>query len=967
MKCNTILEQGRSVALTACALLIGASVMQSCKDDDLILTGQPSWLGNSIYERLQDEGNYKYTLRLIDDLGETDVLSHTGSRTLFVAADSAYEDWFKDNKWGVSKYEDLTLPQKKLLLRNSMIDNAYLLELMSNETAEGDASTPEWGRTMRRTTSASAYDSVYVMTPAEMPENAYWASKRGGHDIRILKDVTEAPMIHFLPAYLENHKITKEDLNLLTNGRATSINEAWVNGVKVVNSGDPAKKKIDYDVTCKNGYIQKVERVIESSPNMAQLVHNDAETSLWSRFLNRYAIPYFDKTLWQDYNKNFKNSDSLFVLRYAAKSYYNGSAKTTIDRNSYSSSSDNGKYVYNDERTNTKTVVPYDELLRFDPGWNQYIDDNQQNTLHNDAGMMIVPTDDAVKAWWNGPGKSLQDEYGTLDNVPTAIITELINVNMIPTFSTYVPSKFGSVLNDAKEPLGITKGDVVQCYMGCNGVVYKVNKVFTPALFASVAYPALAHASTMNIVYDAIDRLNFKPYLLSMDSKYALILPSNNAMQTILDPASLGRSKTEEGGAVTETPYIVSYVFNPEKQQIEATRYKATVDDNGDVIQGDKLGDIDIAGTHKTYRNRLDNAMMNMMIIVIPDKDKTVEDYVKEGYSYFKTKGGGLIKVTKYGDKLQFQGGWQVEHNHAIPAVDRYDMDNGSSYIVDDMVPAASQKSVYTTLQEHPEFSKFLTMMENDYNNLLINKLSNKYSAGQSWVNSKNLRLLDNYNYTIYVPTNDAIEALQAEKILPTDEELDREGYDAKTGADPKLDSICLAEKWYDESLSEAKKIDVRKKVAETLTTIMTDFIRYHVQDHSVAIGMVPDVEEDENGNKKVYKNHTSYESMKRDLETGRFIPLEVNYTNSAMTVKDNTVKDANGKVIKAGVTHNVVTSNGLYNLQCREYWFDGANTNLNAPLFMSSDVVVHQIDGVLLSDVKKPWRDIVKEALGIE
>ena len=65
--------------------------MQSCKDDDLILTGQPSWLGNSIYERLQDEGNYKYTLRLIDDLGEKDVLSHTGSRTLFVAADSAYE------------------------------------------------------------------------------------------------------------------------------------------------------------------------------------------------------------------------------------------------------------------------------------------------------------------------------------------------------------------------------------------------------------------------------------------------------------------------------------------------------------------------------------------------------------------------------------------------------------------------------------------------------------------------------------------------------------------------------------------------------------------------------------------------------------------------------------------------------------------------------------------------------------
>lgn len=967
MKCNTILEHGRSVALTACALLIGASVMQSCKDDDLILTGQPSWLGNSIYERLQDEGNYKYTLRLIDDLGEKEVLSHTGSRTLFVAADSAYDAWFNGgNKWGVSKYEDLTLPQKKLLLRNSMIDNAYLLELMSNETAEGDAATPEWGRTMRRTTSASAYDSVYVMQPEEMPDNAYWASKRGGHAIRILKDVTEAPMIHFLPAYLSNHKITVEDLNLLTNHRATSLNEAWVNGVKVVNSGDPDKKKIDYDVTCKNGYIQKVERVIESSPNMAQLIYQDEDMSTWAHLLDRYAVPYFDKTLWQDYNKNFKNNDSLFVLRYAAKSYYNGSSKTTIDRSNYDSSSDAGKYVYNDERTNQKTVIPYDELLRFDPGWNQYIDDNQQNTLHNDAGMMIVPTNQAVLDWWNGPGKSLQDEYLTLDNVPTPIMTELVNVNMIPTFSTYVPSKFASVLNDAKEPLGITKDDVVKCYMGCNGVVYKVNKVFTPALFASVAYPALAHASTMNIIYSIIDGRTFKPYLLSMDSKYALILPSNNAMQYVLDPASFGRSTTTDD-VKTETPYILEFTFNKEKQQVECVRYKSTIGDNGEITKGEKLGELGNSSALTTYKNRLYDNMMNSLIIVIPDKNMTIEKYIDAGYSLFKTKGGSLLKAAKVGGKLQFQGGWQIEHNRNIPAADRYDMDNGSSYLVEDMVPTASQKSVYLTLQEHEEFSKFLTMMKNDYCSMTNSLLNNKYSAGQSWVNSENLTLLDNYNYTVYVPTNEAIQALQDEKILPTDEELDRGDFDEKTKKDPKLDEICIAEGWYPEGANDTKKAEIRATVVATLKTILSDFIRYHVQDHSVAIGMVPDVEVDEAGNVTSYKSHTSFESMKRDLETGRFIPLEVNYTNNSMTVKDNTVKDANGNVIKAGVTHHVVTSNNLYNLLCREYWFDGKTTEINASLFMASDVVVHQIDGALLSGVKRPWREIVKEALGIE
>ena len=148
--------------------------MQSCKDDDLILTGQPEWLGNSIYERLQDEGNYKTMLRLIDDLDQKEVLSHTGSRTLFVASDSAFDAWFKSNTWGVSRYEDLSDAKKKMLLKNSMINNAYLLELMSNGKAQGDAATPEWGRTMRRESSTEIYDSVYVMPLDSMPKVKYW-------------------------------------------------------------------------------------------------------------------------------------------------------------------------------------------------------------------------------------------------------------------------------------------------------------------------------------------------------------------------------------------------------------------------------------------------------------------------------------------------------------------------------------------------------------------------------------------------------------------------------------------------------------------------------------------------------------------------------------------------------------------------------------------------------------------------
>ena len=41
MKQKQIVRQGRRVAIVACGLLMSAWSLQSCKDDDLLLTGQP--------------------------------------------------------------------------------------------------------------------------------------------------------------------------------------------------------------------------------------------------------------------------------------------------------------------------------------------------------------------------------------------------------------------------------------------------------------------------------------------------------------------------------------------------------------------------------------------------------------------------------------------------------------------------------------------------------------------------------------------------------------------------------------------------------------------------------------------------------------------------------------------------------------------------------------------------------------
>ena len=851
--------------IAACGLLIGTSALQGCKDDD-VLTGQPSWLGNSIYERLDEDGNYKTMLKLIDDLGQHEVLSHTGSKTLFAANDEAFQKWFGNNSWGVSSYDKLSLAQKKLLLNNSMVNNAYLIELLSNGRPQGEDNHPEEGRTMRRLTATSVYDSVQIMKPDQMPNTEVWAKfKDNGRSIPILKDASAAPMIHFLPAFMKYNKFTNNDLDVLTNHQANDINEAWVNGKKVV----------ERDITCKNGYIQKVEKVIESSSNMADIIHQNADMSHWAKLMDRFCAPYYTAEGTREYNRLYNNQDSVYVLRY------------------YSDFSGDG------ENLSTPDGKAITAKLPFDPGWNQYVSTSGDANMNYDAGAMIVPTNEALNNWWDNEGKDLKTEYGEIDSLPDATLAKLIKVNMLPVFTEAIPSKFDLILNDAKEPIGIKVEDVQSCFMGCNGVVYMTNKVFTPAEFQSVAYPALAHPTYMNVIYWAIDQLNFLPYLLSMDSKYSLILPSNDAMLWYIDPYTYG---SEKNGM--EAPNVLAFWYDPTRSdagKVRAWRYECTVDENGQITIDESITRKEV--TDRDVINDCLKRLMDQLIIV---------GNIEDGHEFYKSKGGTPIRVFKDDkNRLSFAGGWQIRHNQGLPvnSDDIYQKNNGKSYIINDQMPLTTDQTVYLTLENNEEFSKFLELMDYDIADLFATTVTkNNYSAGMQKKGSKNLKLLDNYNYTIYVPTNSAIQKLIDDGLLPTWED-----YEAQT-----------EEVWGSEELAAQAQAMIKD--------IIVSFIRYHVQDHAVLIGMAPENDKYEN----------SFETMRRNLETGRFFPLIVNNEGGQMWVKD-----------VLGNKRNVVKTNGLYNRICREYWFKSTGV-----CYMASDAVIHQIDGVLLPEEMTPWKD---------
>lgn len=787
---------GRLASSTGVVLLV-ASALTSCEDD--LLTGTPSWLGSSIYDELQERGTFTQTLALINDgvLAEDNypsMLQRTGSKTLFVANDAAWERFWKENKWGARKMSDLTDAQKKLLFKSAMINNAYLLELMSN--IPGDP--PVTGSCMRRQTSASVYDSVPRIYPKDMPETAYWDKYRDRTEGMLLMDDagTSQPMIHFLPAYMRSNNITADDYRILTNGEVNSINDSYVNG----------KKVIEADITCQNGYIQVLEDVPVPLDNMAAIIRSKDQFSLFSKLMNRYCRPVYSSSLSTEYNRLYNNgtgvNDSVFTLRY-----FNDAA------NSAMTADEDGNAV--------------GTLLRFDPAWNWYVVSNNEGiTASMDAGVMLVPTNQALEDYFEGAGKALKDRFQTWDGIPDNVLEPMISNLMLTSFRTSVPSKFASVTNTQNELMGLTPNDVDSCFIGCNGVVYQVNRVFIAPEYQSVFFPVMVRENDLGMMYRTVKFMvpDFEAYLLSMGSQYSFIIPSDNAMLSYIDPVSYGKRQ----------PTIWEfYKDETNDQNIKARAYEYNLEtgEKGALLATSKQP------TTTQIQNRLRDIMDNHIVVGLFNNDQT----------YYTNKAGGPIVISHLGtDQMTVAGSYQVEKGTVCQVDSIYNMTdggNGCSYVVEESPLMTTTVSPYKALSQNPEYKEFFDLMGES--SFMASAVDGHVTIDQA------VNFFNNFHYTIYVPTNESIRELIDNKKIPTWAEIEELQNDEEMDMD-KRDSIVAAK-----------------------TAQIENFLRYHIQDNALYLGgqSISD---------------GLYETACLDTTINRFRRVTVNYTTGGqMTVTD--------------------------------------------------------------------------------
>lgn len=823
------------------AVLMGGLVtVCACSEDYDLDEKSPSWLGSSIYDYLNGQGNYTNMVRMIDDLGYKDVLAKTGSKTLFASDDDAFARFYGSNDWGVTDYSRLSAAQKKMLLFGSMINNSYQAQMLSS--TEG----PTEGDCMRRLSAQTIYDSVPVLHAADMPDNPYWRRYRERGSMVCMKDMSIVPMLHFIEAQLKNKKITDDDCDFLYNYTAhRQTGDVSVNGVQMV----------EQNIKCSNGFVHRMAEVVTPLPNMAEIIAGKPDASVFNGLMERFCAPYYaGDDVTAEYNRLFGTQvDSVFQKRFFSEKSQGGAAVSVTP--------DNG---------------PVGGQLKYDPEWNSYYSGSAQATsadvaLQKDMGVIMVPSNEALADYWdNGAGRVLKDYYGSWDNVPDNVVAKLINNNMLSSFISSVPSKFGSILNDANDPMGISKEDIDSVWLGCNGAVYLTNKVYSPTSYVSVSFPALIN-ETMNIIYWGIEQLQYDVYLNSLNSYYSFFVPVNGALLEYIDPVSYGKAQTQV------------FRFHYDATQIEETdKVWASIWNYDPVLKvvGDSVG----RATYSQIKDRLGDILDNHIII----------GNVEDGNEYYRTKGGSEIRVgnvAQGSSGMTVEGSWQINEGRPVRVSYIYDQSkqgNGKAYILDSEPIMGTRKTVRDILGEHEEYSAFMTLLQGSG---LLETIHN----GKNACGGTNMSVFNTYHYTIYVPTNESVESLQASGRLPTWEQVQMEEMAGQYG----------------------------KKTEDSLKIV--NFLKYHIQDNAIFIG--------------AGSAAGDYETAVIDPSTERFYRLSVTAGNSGISVTD-----------VAGNTRHVVTADkNLYNLMAREYQYNTTDAANATEIETSSSAVVHLIDGPLM------------------
>ena len=807
------------------------------------------------------------------------------------------------------------------------------------------------------------------------PELDQWGRIRNGgllgyDSIYMVQDSSSSMMVYLTKDYMVQNKITDEDYRIITgvenhNGNV-HIYDACIDSANILCENGYINMMSKPLVPMAN-----MAELIRTNGRTNIYSHLLERFSV--PFQNKVLGGLYSKM-----NPAFSERDTLYTKRYYSRRSYGSTtisdqALVNDEKGNYFDGYRDAVLKFD---PGWNGYFPYGATAESDMGAMFVPNDEQMlNFFNNGGGRNFV--EEFAKD--NRAGQYTLDDLHTLykdiDQIPLYVIQTVLNYGMFNSFAGSVPSKmqklrssyaggFERVFSERDTKLTKNGGTIDTVLVACNGAVYVMNNMFTPSDYNCVASPAYVGSGNMVMrwaIYSDEGQnymgLNYYAYLKVMENQMSFFIPTDEAMQYHYDPMSF----------TSRYPRVMRFIYTKGNFPFATKSYQnKAVLAEFDVTAGTIGRDLSTQTTSiDEIINRLRLLLQNHTIA----HEHGINAINTEEDEYYLSKHGMGIKVTRDGTGvIKVQGGFQLEnereglqHNHPgilyCNVINKGEYKNGWSFTLDaPMIPAArSVFSVLSNIQrgqlgdpsdysdsdveaDNPYLEFFKLCNQADWDLIVksglvdennpkydvstsvgAHNLQNAVSKYMTFVDNNavdyNVKFFNNFNYTVFVPTNEAIREAIA-KGLPTWESI-REDYEKCANA-------------YGELTNAEDSLRIQAKVV-----YLTNFIRSHFADKSVF------------ADKSEMQTELLTNSYNRDKGTfGRIsVQRQKNGNETNLMVRDNTgssrwitsVSTFNGRDVK-----NIMTCDREFSKPVKNQMLRDQTTNA------SSYAVVHLINGVL-------------------
>lgn len=431
---------------------------------------EPPWLGGSSIETLEERGNYKTFLRLMEKANYKEPISKQ-LFTLFVPDDAAFDAYFKSI--GKNSVEDLTKEEAVQLFTLHVLRNPRSRFQLIYEWAWSELQGPkgEYASLFHRKETPSTstpYTEKVLYSPASMV----------GQELLIYTGTKNVPL--FTEEWFHDYGSTDPSGDYLAmypgstwkkgyTGDMKGMN--WHNAQVIPNPLIPT----ELEVRTSSGFIYFIDRVVPPMPSIEEYMRANLDKyGLYYDILQRFATYGNTKVDEQNRVMYRKSYDLISDLAH-----------------------ERGPSAGNEG------VIPPQNM------WSAFLPPNNvlQNYLNN----------------------TVLKYYSSIDSVPRVTLYYILQTQLSSTAVLMSKLKNG-YFNSFGDATDLKPSDIASGYMCSNGVVYESKKVLEPNVFTCVPGLLFIDKNYSTLLY-VLNKTNMLNTLSNPDSPVTLFAATNKALE----------------------------------------------------------------------------------------------------------------------------------------------------------------------------------------------------------------------------------------------------------------------------------------------------------------------------------------------------------------------------------------------------------------------------------------------------